>query len=246
MGVKATHIRSNFASFFNLNAVDKVFSSPIIKTSFWYGFLHPMAFLSITAPYAWKSQVPRLIIASSFTKDRLDLHCGSFIATDTEFRFAGQGVTLHDGFELNRQDKIKLLVNHQKNTNVNYPIQACSFNDHNCCVCEKCFRTIVELVAENVNPRDYGFIDINGTLKDHWQAIVNRDVSQWGVTKENYYYYHFAKQRMRENYSLFVGENKDFVDWFLSFDFERAKRDGLKKYYRKNFFSILKRKLHLA
>ena len=40
-------------------------------------------------------------------------------------------------------------------------------------------------------------------------------------------------------------EQKEFVDWFLSFDFEKAKREGLRKYYKKNFFKIIKRKLHI-
>ena len=245
MGVKASHIRSNFASLFNLNRIDKELCFPLIKTSYWYGLLHSMAFLSISAPLAWKRQVPQLMIASSFTKGRSDVHCGSFMTTDSEFKFCEQGFTSHDSFDLSRQEKVRLIVEYQKRNNSPYPFQACSFNDHNCCSCEKCFRTIVELVAENANPRDFGFKDINGPLKDHWLKIINSDIALWGVTKESFYYSQ-AKNRMRENYLLFDGENKDFVDWFLAFDFEGAKRAGLKKYYRKNFFSILKRKLHLA
>ena len=40
-------------------------------------------------------------------------------------------------------------------------------------------------------------------------------------------------------------QDKEFVDWFMNFDFDKAKRQGLMRYYRKNFFSILKRKLHI-
>ena len=245
MGIKATHIRSNFASLFDLNRIDKELCSHVIKTSFWYGLLHSMAFLSISAPLAWKRKVPQLMIASSFTKGRSDVHCGSFMTTDSEFKFCKQGFTSHDSFDLNRQEKVRLIVDYQKKTGIPYPFQACSFNDHNCCSCEKCFRTTAELVAENANPRDFGFKDIHGSLKAHWLNIIDSEIALWGVSKESFYYSH-AKKRMEENYPLFDGENKDFADWFLSFDFERAKRAGLKKYYRKNFFSILKRKLHLA
>lgn len=243
MGIGAIHVRSNFASQFNLSEVDRKLCNPIVGTSYWYGFLHPMAFLSISSVIAWKYGIPNLIIASSFTKDRADVHCASFITTDSEFKFASNGNTLHDGFELNRQDKIKLLVDFQRKSGKPYRIQACSFNDHNCCECEKCFRTIVELVAENADPRDLGFNDIQGSLKQHWERIISRDVALWGTAKESYYYYYYSAKRMRENYQNIAG--KEFVDWFLNFDFDKAKREGLRRYYRQNFFSILKRKLHI-
>lgn len=238
-GIKSYHVRSNFASQFNLKEIDMLCQD--LHTSYWYGFLHPMAFLSISVPIAWAKGVSNLMIASSFTKDRANVHCGSFITTDSEFKYAVNGSTLHDGFELNRQDKVRILVDYQKKIGTHYFIQACSFNDHNCCECEKCFRTIIELIAENANPEDFGF-NIIGSIKRHWEEIINRNVGLWGVSKENYYYYH-ARQRMTENYNNI--DNKEFVDWFLTFDFIKAKKEGLRRYYRQNFFTILKRKLHL-
>ena len=242
MGVEAIHVRSNFASQFNLSEVDRKLCVPLIRTSYWYGLLHPMAFLSISSVIAWKYGISSLIIASSFTKERVNIHCASYITTDSEFRFATNSSTLHDGFELDRQDKVKVLVDYQKATDKPYRIQACSFNDHNCCECEKCFRTIVELVAENADPRDFGFNDIQGSLKQHWERIISRDVALWGTQKEGYYF-NIAAKRMRENYDNIA--DKEFVDWFLNFDFDKAKREGLRRYYRQNFFSILKRKLHI-
>lgn len=239
--IKPCHVRSNFASQFNLKEIDSSFSRKL-NTSYWYGFLHPMAFLSIATPLAWINGISNLMIASSFTKSHIDLHCGSFITTDSEFAFGRNGKTLHDGFELNRQDKVKVIVDYQKTTNKPYFIQACSFNDHNCCECEKCFRTIVELVAENANPRDFGF-QIDGSLTSHWKAILNRDIALWGVYKEKGYL-DSTRERMKENYENI--QDKEFVDWFLNFDFEKAEKEGLRRYYRKNFFSILKRKLLLS
>lgn len=244
MGVEAIHVRSNYASLFNLSKVDQKLCNPIVGTSYWYGFLHSMAFLSISSVIAWKHSISNLIIASSFTKDRSDVHCASIMTTDSEFKFATNGYTSHDAFDLNRQDKVKLLADYQRETGKPYKIQACSFNDHNCCECEKCFRTIIELVAENADPHDFGFNDIQGSLKQHWERIVSRNVALWSPTKEGYYHY-LAAKRMRENYDKYNEEQKEFVDWFLSFDFDKAKREGLRKYYCQNFFSILKRKLHL-
>lgn len=46
---------------------------------------------------------------------------------------------------------------------------------------------------------------------------------------------------MKENYENI--KDKELVDWFMSYDFEDAKKKTLKKYYRQNFLKIIKRKL---
>ena len=38
---------------------------------------------------------------------------------------------------------------------------------------------------------------------------------------------------------------KEVVDYLVSIDLNEAKKKALKKYYKQNFFSILKRKLHI-
>lgn len=143
-GISSYHVTSNFASQFNLGEIDKELGYRIIGTNYWYGLLHSMAFLAISTPIAWLNDYSNLMIASSFSKGRIDVRCASYITTDSEFRFARNGHVIHDGFELNRQDKVKVLVNYQKSEKTEYPIQACSFNDQNCCKCEKCFRTIID------------------------------------------------------------------------------------------------------
>lgn len=237
MGVGAMHVRSNFVSQFNTKNIDAVLCKQV-HTSYWYGFLHSMAFLAIAAPLAWNHNISDLYIASSFTKGKTGIRCASYITTDSEFRFASKGRTIHDGFELSRQDKVAYLVDYQRQSKTPYPLQACSFNDHNCCECEKCFRTIVELVAENADPKDFGF-NIEGSLRDHWKRIVDRDVALWGPHKESYYY-GLSAARMRENYDII--EDKQFVDWFLSCDFNKLKANKKWEYYRINLLSILKRK----
>lgn len=239
MEVHALHVRSNFASQFNLREIDVNYNSGI-HSAYWYGFLHSMAFISIAMPLCFKKGISNIIIASSFTKGRASVRCASYITTDSQFAFASSGVVLHDGFELSRQDKVRLIVDWQKESGQPYAMQVCSFNDHNCCECEKCFRTMIAIVAENGDPRQFGF-EYNGPLKQHWENVINRDVSQWGIQKESYYF-GLTRQRMLENYDNI--QDKEFADWFLNYDFEKAKKQGLLNYYRKNFFSILKRKIH--
>lgn len=233
-------VRSNFARLIG-DYFDNMFSAQL-GDMMWHGFLHSMAFIGISIPIAYQSGINEVLIASSLTIG-LNFYCASNLTTDSEFCFAGSGFTTHDGFELNRQDKIGVIVKHQQSTGKPYFMRVCSFNDHNCCECEKCFRTILGIVAEGGNVRDFGF-DIKGSLKDHWIDVLDRRAALMGFNSEKFIHWPHIKKRMMENYDII--EEKDFVDWFLNFDFDKAKRDGLKKYYRQNFFSILKRKLGIG
>ena len=232
------YVRSNFAKVFS-RVFDERFSKKLGDTM-WHGFLHSMAFIGIAIPIAYLSGIQEILIASSLTTG-LNFLCASNLTTDSEFCFAKDGFTTHDGFELNRQGKMKVIVDHQKSTGKPYFMRVCSFNDHNCCECEKCFRTILGIVAEGGDIKNFGF-NINGSLKDHWIKVLSEKAGLMSFKSEKFIHWPHIKKRMLENYDII--EDKEFVDWFMNFNFDRAKRKGLIKYYRKNFFSIIKRKLN--
>ena len=238
--VPTCFVRSNFAKVIS-GEFDRRFAKKIGDTM-WHGFLHSMAFIGIAIPVAYQAGIKEILIASSLTIG-LNFYCASNLTTDSEFCFAHDGFTTHDGFELNRQGKMEVIVKHQQATGKPYFMRVCSFNDHNCCECEKCFRTILGIVAEGGNIADFGF-NIEGSLKDHWVGVLNRRAGLMSFKSEKFIHWPHIKKRMRENYDII--QDKEFVDWFMSFDFDKAKREGLIKYYRQNFFSILKRKFHLS
>lgn len=237
-GKTPRHIRSDFFKVLNLAQIDKDFKKKA-HTNYWYGFLHSMAFISFAIPLAYSSGLSQIIIASSFRKG-IQGYCASFITTDSQFCWAQNGTTLHDGFELIRLEKVRLLVDYQKKNGYALPLHVCSFKDHECCVCDKCFRSIVQIVAEGGDPRDFGF-DIKGSLKDFYSRTAPDNVYLWELPKERDRYWPPTMARMKENYANI--KEKDFVDWFMSYDFNKAYKDGIKRYYKNNFWSILKRKL---
>lgn len=237
--VPTCFVRSNFARVFS-GQFDKEFAKSI-GDSLWHGFLHSMAFIGIAIPVAYQAGIVEIMIASSLTIG-LNFYCASNLTTDSEFRYAENGFVTHDGFELNRQGKMAVIVKHQLETGKPFFMRVCSFNDHNCCECEKCFRTILGIVAEGGNIADFGF-NIQGSLKDHWLDVLNRRAGLMSFKSEKFIHWPHIKKRMLENYDII--QDKEFVDWFLSFDFDKAKKDGLRRYYRQNFFSIIKRKMKL-
>lgn len=231
-------IRSNFATLFSLKEFK--YYAKRIGDSLWHGFQHSMAFISITIPVVYEKEGGKIIIASSFTvgDERV---CASYPTTDNEFQYAIRGTIKHDGFELSRQDKVAVVVNYQKRIDKSYPLRVCSFNDHNCCQCEKCFRTILGLVAEGADLKDFGFY-LNKPILDFYQEYFKNNMALFGVRNESITHWPYIKKRMHENYpNLYM--YKDFVDWFLSYDFVKEKSKAVKRYYMKYFFSILRRKI---
>ena len=124
-------------------------------------------------------------------------------------------------------------------------MRVCSFNDHNCCECEKCFRTVLGLVAEAVDIRDFGFY-IDKSLKEHWTDVMYRRSGLMSFRSERVLHWPYIIPRMKANYNKMSQEQKEFVDWFLTFDFEKEQKASRRRYYKQNFLSIVKRKLHIG
>lgn len=238
--LEASFIKSNFGTLISENSYRPYAKK--IGDSLWHGFQHSMAFISFTIPLAYKHCCSKILIASSFTVGDSRV-CASYPTTDNEFCFASNGYAVHDGFELSRQEKIKVITDHQKAIGRPYPIRVCSFNDHNCCECEKCFRTILGIIAEGADIKDFGFDYEEETLTQHWINVLDRKAGLMGFHNEAISHWPHIIKRMKENYQII--NDKEFVDWFLTFDFKKAKKRGVMRYYKQNFFSILKRKLHI-
>lgn len=234
-------VKSNFATIVNERTFNKKVGR-FVGDSWWHGFSHSMSFISIGIPVAYKNQCNSILIASSFTIGDSRV-CASYATTDIEFNFCTNGHTIHDGFELSRQDKIKVIVDYQRESKQPFPLKVCSFREENCCHCEKCFRTIAGIIAEGGNPHDFGF-DINGNIKDYFVDYFAKNLQFFGVRNESITHWPHIKRRMITNWDNLL--YKDFADWFLTYDFAKARKAALRKYYSQNFFKILKRKLAKA
>ena len=237
-GVEFEFVKSNFATFINDTLFNKRFHKKV-GDSLWHGVQHAMNFITIAMPIAYLRGIHSIYIASSFSLGHVG-KCASYPTTDNEYRFAQNGRCVHDAFELSRQDKVHYLVEYQKKIQKPYPVRVCSFNTINCCECDKCFRSILEIIAENGDIKNFGF-NIQGSLKDYYENLMERKIIQFGIAGESRKHWPDTIARMKQNYDIL--EQKEFVDWFLQYDFVKKRRSALQNYYRKNLFSILKRKI---
>lgn len=149
-------IKSNFREFINTKNLSDDLKHP--GWSWWHEFQHGMGLITLMAPAAYEEKVRKLYIASSYTADIQNLTCASDPSIDNFVRFSDCEV-VHDGFEANRQEKIKQIVNYSKESHDRIDLRVCwvSRGGRNCCVCEKCCRTMAAILLEDGEPCEFGF-----------------------------------------------------------------------------------------
>lgn len=94
------------------------------------------------------------------------------------------------------------------------------------------------IIAEGGNVNDFGF-HVEGDFCEALAAFLRDNVKE--LDKDHIVFWNDIIARMSQNYNELL--DKETADYLLSFDFEKEKRECLWRYYRQNFFSIVKRKL---
>ncbi len=185
-------VKSNFRDIVSKS----LFGSPELLASgdgWWHGFQSGTGLLALVAPYAYCNQIAKLYIASSFTQAQWGKYtCSSDPVIDNVTKFTGCQV-YHDGYEYTRQEKIKNICELKKRNDLTVNIRVCwiSENGENCCRCEKCHRTMLEIYAEGQDPKDYGF-----EYGDDFNSVISE------LKKEpiRCYYLRWANLALRKNY----------------------------------------------
>ncbi|MCD7864673.1 MAG: hypothetical protein LUG54_01335 [Clostridiales bacterium] len=151
-------IHSSFREFLNEGMLHSEFFD-VLKDGWWHGVQHGIGILGHAAPLSWLHNIHCFYIASSNCPADGKVRCASHPTIDNHVRFCGCRI-IHDGYELSRQDKIAYVVKRQEELHVNVFLHVCWESDSgtNCCHCEKCYRTMVGLWAEGVEPYGYGFL----------------------------------------------------------------------------------------
>ena len=131
---------------------------PLINDNFWHGFQHGIGMFGLSAGYVYLFDIKKIYFASSFCEKDENYTCGSDPSIDNYVRI-GSSEVCHDGFELSRQDKVASLCKYSKVNGRKLYLRVCysSAIGVNCCECEKCVRTMLAILAEGYDPREFGF-----------------------------------------------------------------------------------------
>lgn len=235
-GLENILIQSNYGNFFNTESIDRDFNRNL-GDSWWHGLHHGLAIISAAIPMAFKLKIGCIYIASS-NSPLLKVSCASDPTVDNEIKYAS-GRVFHDGYELNRQDKVKVLVDYYSTNRDFVNVRVCFKNDVNCCKCEKCLRTIMGIIAEGEDPSHYGF-KIPISVSEHIKTCMNDEVKFFTNTFIKIYW-EIIQEKMKVNKDKVL--YKDLLEWFLNYDFVSERKKSLFKYRVTKFFPIIKRKI---
>lgn len=233
-------VRSNFSV-----VQDKDLLIPFIcqkepDTSWYEHFLYGIAFFGLMAPLAYTLGVKLFYIASSNNPDYVGSYsCSSDPIIDDYIHFVDASCK-HDGFDKNRQDKIHGICEYNKKYNKGIDLHVCFYDGRgvNCGVCEKCCRTMLEILAEDENPANYGFDNFDDNLRA--QMIYNLRHKYWMRCYFGRYDYEYTQRAIKKRYTY--KECPDDLKWFyrLKMTGQYPKWLSVYKWLSKQMHSVLK------
>jgi hypothetical protein len=138
----------------------------------WYGEVaHGLLMSSLIAPVGYDSY-DRLLIASCSHRPGCGYACGSDAQLMREVRLAGMQVA-SDSDELSRCRKIALYLKDHEDLHRYLRVCWMQFESLNCGRCEKCLRTICELLVNGIDPERCNFKMSARTLLDLKKKMIS-------------------------------------------------------------------------
>lgn len=211
-------IKSCFRRFLSCGVLSKKVED--LGDGWWHGFQHGIGVISHAAPVVYLLGKRTVYFASTYTAAEAGKVASASDPTiDNHVRFAGARVQ-HDGYQYTRQMKVQNITRFSRETGMKVALRVCweSTGCFNCCDCEKCWRTILAIYAENLNPREYGFEYSDRQLKRLSQKI------RYGNGKAfRKAFYRPIQEAMRKNCS--PRNLPGAIRWFYYADVTRLNRD---------------------
>lgn len=142
---------------------------------------------------------------------------------------------IHQGYKYSRQEKLIKISNYIKKNKVNLQIRSCymSSNGDNCCICEKCCRTIIGIKLVGLDPNKYGF-RIDKSIYDYIEnKFKNRE---WYLGKDEVFMWediqnHINLERYKNEIDLYK-----FLKWLKKSnikEFSKSKKFNIKNHFMK-------------
>lgn len=232
--VNCVTFKSSFQRIFEGGTLNNKVAS--IRDNWWHGLQHGICFIGHAAPVAFALGKSTVYLASSNSAaDDRRIKCASDPSIDNFVRFCGVQV-VHDGFELTRQMKVHNILEYSRNSGRKVFLRVCwsSTGGSNCCLCEKCWRTILAIYAEKSDPNDFGF-----ELSEKKLRILSSEMRH-GIHKYlDDVYYRPIQEAMRQNCNP-----KDLpkaIRWFYYADVTRLNRDTPYKMCRRQARRVMRK-----
>jgi hypothetical protein len=169
--------------------------------------------LALSAPYCYLHNVKTIYFPATYTEKDQNILCASNPEIDNQLTFMNTKI-IHEGFEYTRLEKTKQICDYRKTNKVPVALRVCyqTLKGDNCCVCEKCSRTMMSILSFREDPRNYGFKIVSNTydrMKYHMDSHSFPKGNTIPFWKE-------IQKSFHEN-----GFQKDsYFGWFLDYQFD--------------------------
>lgn len=214
-GVDYCFVKSNCRELFKEYSFDEKFKK-FIDRELWWGYwasvAHIVVMTAVIAPVIYSKNINCHYIGSSHSS--LD---SAFDANNEEIinaiNYCGCKFISADA-DLDRNEKVKKIVDYSSKTNKYFELQVCWNKQEgmNCCKCEKCYRTMMNILSAHGDPNKFGFRYDTKKMKEIRTFLETTPIklSYWETTQH-----------------MFVKE-KDYwkdteLSWFIDFKFNRPK-----------------------
>lgn len=155
----AVFIKSTFRESLNYTFLDNLIDGKVLNNSWWYFIQHGIALIGHVAPFVYLNDIDTHYIPASYSGKDVPNKIASYKTIDETLKLAWCNV-VHDQFDLIRIERVKKILDWHKKTGESVQIRVCyseSADGGNCSHCEKCYRTILEILSYDLEPQNFGF-----------------------------------------------------------------------------------------
>lgn len=221
--INTNYISSNFRFYINENALTTKYRE-LLPVSWWYDVQHGAGLLGHVAPIAYTKKLKTHYIPSSYTVYDKNVVCASYPTLDEKMKYCGCNI-IHDGFEMTRIEKVENICKFTEKNKEKITLRVCCTEreeEANCSKCEKCYRTIGEILAEKRNPRDYGFDITDKEIKEMKKYFKNEELQGTSIR-----HWKEIQNKMLEDKKYF--KKLKHAKWIMKFNFDKVKRKDFKR-----------------
>lgn len=216
---KAVFIRSTFRESLNYDFLDNLINGKVKNNSWWYFLQHGIALIGHIAPYAFLNNTDVHFIPASYSPKDAPKQIASYKTIDETVQMAWCNV-IHDQFELVRIERVKKILDWHEKTGGNVQIRVCyseSANGENCSHCEKCYRTILEILSFDRLPEDFGFRFSPKSISEMQLYLYENHQRIFGDKTSYKYscYSNIIKNISKNKETLKKSGKFDYLEWIL-------------------------------
>lgn len=175
-GLKNVEIKSALRRFIDNTELENQYHY-LLNDNWWHAMQHGIGLIGNVAPYAFKHKISTVYIPSTPYEKKLKVVCASNPEIDNSIKFASTSIHYEEG-ACNRQQKVNEICDYIKEKKDEIQLRVCyrSKEGDNCSNCEKCYRTIMAIISQKIDPNNMGFEVDKQKLKQIKEQITTTDM----------------------------------------------------------------------